>query len=290
MFSRSSFLMLFCFLEGRTCRIYLSVSFFPYEGCDLHRSGDWEHCSLFLCLVGLFVSEVPGDCRSCPDVNLWKLCKHVGVWLRGRGKEGEILLKSRHNLKILSFNICVQNCPPLETFPGGAHPIGSHSPWNPSYLIWFSSLPSLSHWLASTQCPYTTPIQLDPPAPSWLRPSELCSYSSCSVWPFLSSMMSWAESALDLPVRALISMSSTSFTLLLSLHFHPPSPHWSSKFQKGTMLKTSSSCMEPRAGPTTALSYLPILLADLKHGDRLLNQTPGQCLTSLPALDTFCTS
>lgn len=40
--------------------------FSQYKGCNLvDGSGDWQHSSPYhLCLVGLFVSEVPWDRRS----------------------------------------------------------------------------------------------------------------------------------------------------------------------------------------------------------------------------------
>jgi hypothetical protein len=129
------------------------------------------------------------------------------------------------------------------------------------------------------QHPYKTPIQLDPPGPSWLLTPELCRYSSCYIWPSLSLIMSWVESTLDLPA------SKISDSCILRISYLVP--YWSSRFQKCRTLKDSSSCMEPLTRLTTALSYLPILLSDLKHRDCHLNPALGQCLTSLPALDTL---
>lgn len=58
---------------------YLSVSFSHLRVVICIGQETGSTAPYFSCLVGLFVSEVPGDRRSCPDVNLWNLCKHVGV-------------------------------------------------------------------------------------------------------------------------------------------------------------------------------------------------------------------
>lgn len=45
--------------------------FSQYDGCYLMDDvEDWQHIIPHLCLVGLFVSEVPWGCRSGPNINL----------------------------------------------------------------------------------------------------------------------------------------------------------------------------------------------------------------------------
>lgn len=62
--------------------------FSQYDGCYLmDESGDWQHNSPRLCLVGLFVSEVPWDCRSGPNVNLECSCMVMDVQVGGGGRE-----------------------------------------------------------------------------------------------------------------------------------------------------------------------------------------------------------
>lgn len=109
--------------------IHLSVSFFPVRGL---LSCGWVRRQAAWLLTYLSSGAI---CFRSPLVGLGQILiwnVHACIWCAGveSGEgEGEIFLNSQYNLKILSFNICVSNCPPLKTlFLVGFHPIISCIP------------------------------------------------------------------------------------------------------------------------------------------------------------------